>query len=81
MAGTKWIARSDTRSRTCSPITAQAAAAASTVAPNLILTRWLVQLPDIPAERAADCDFLVGTYDYARASRLLGALRRKTRRT
>ncbi len=55
--------------------TAQAAAAASTVAPNLILTRWLVQLPDIPAERAADCDFLVGTYDYARASRLLGALR------
>lgn len=55
--------------------TAQAAMATSTVAPNLILTRWLVQLPDVPAERASDCDFLVGTYDYARAGRLLGGVR------
>ncbi len=55
--------------------TAQAAMEASSVAPNLILTRWLVQLPTVPAERASDCEFLVGTYDYARASRLLGALR------
>ena len=55
--------------------TAQTAMANSVVAPNLILTRWLVQLPELPAERAADCDFLVGTYDYARAGRLLGALR------
>ena len=55
--------------------TAQAALSASVVAPNLILTRWLVQLPEVPAERAADCDFLVGTYDYARATRLLSALR------
>jgi hypothetical protein len=31
-------------------------------------------LPFWPPERAADCDFLVGTYDYARAARLLGAL-------
>lgn len=58
--------------------TAQAAMAASVVAPNLILTRWLVQLQDIPAERAADCDFLVGTYDYARAGRLLGSMRLTT---
>ena len=55
--------------------TAQAATATSTVAPNLILTRWLVQLPDVPAERVSDCDFLVGTYDYARAGRLLGGVR------
>ena len=55
--------------------TAQEAMAASSVAPNLILTRWLVQLPSVPAERATDCDFLVGTYDYARAGRLMGALR------
>lgn len=54
--------------------TAQAALAASTVAPNVILTRWLVQLPDVPAGRASDCDFLVGTYDYARAGRLLDGL-------
>ena len=49
--------------------------AASIVAPNLILTRWLVQLPDVPAEHASDCDFLVGTYDYSRAGRLLNGLR------
>lgn len=55
--------------------TAQAAMAASAVTPNLVLTRWLVQLPDIPPGRATDCDFLVGTYDYARASRLFAALR------
>ena len=55
--------------------TAQQALAGSVVAPNLVLTRWLVQLGDVPAERATDCDFLVGTYDYARASRLLGAVR------
>lgn len=40
--------------------TAQAAIASSAVAPNLILTRWLVQLREVPAERASDCDFLVG---------------------
>lgn len=55
--------------------TAQMAMASSTVAPNLILTRWLVQLPEVPAERASDCDFLVATYDYARAGRLVDALR------
>ena len=55
--------------------TAQTALESSAIAPNLILTRWLVQLPNVPAERASDCDFLVGTYDYARASRLMGALR------
>jgi hypothetical protein len=55
--------------------TAQQALAASVVAPNLVLTRWLIQLPDVPADRTSDCDFLVGTYDYARAGRLLGALR------
>jgi hypothetical protein len=54
--------------------TAQQAMAASVVAPNLVLTRWLVQLPDVPAARAADCDFLVGTYDYARAARLIAAV-------
>lgn len=64
----------------CSAITsrlppAQQAMAASVIAPNLVLTRWLIQLPDVPADRASDCDFLVGTYDYARAQRLLGALR------
>jgi hypothetical protein len=55
--------------------TAQQALAASVIAPNLVLTRWLIQLPDVPVDRATDCDFLVGTYDYARAARLLGALR------
>jgi hypothetical protein len=49
--------------------TAQEAAAGAVVARNLVLTRWLVQLPDVPADRAADCDFLVGTYDHARAAR------------
>ena len=55
--------------------TAQQALAGSAVAPNLVLTRWLVQLQDVPIDRARDCEFLVGTYDYARAARLLGALR------
>ncbi len=55
--------------------TADQALAASVVAPNLILTRWIVQLPEVPAARAADCDFLVGAYDYARARRMLAAIR------
>jgi hypothetical protein len=55
--------------------TAEAAMATSAIAPNLILTRWLVQLPEVPPERAHDCDFLVGTYDYARAARLLNGVR------
>ena len=55
--------------------TAQQAMATSVIAPNLVLTRWLLQLTDVPMERTTDCDFLVGTYDYARAARLLGALR------
>jgi hypothetical protein len=55
--------------------TAQQAMAGSVVAPNLILTRWLVQLSDVPAARAADCDFLTGTYDYARAQRLLASVK------
>ena len=55
--------------------TAQQAMAASVVAPNLVLTRWLVQLPEVPADRAKDCDVLVGTYDYARAERLVRAVR------
>jgi hypothetical protein len=55
--------------------TAQQALAASAIAPNLVPMRWLVQLQDVPADRTSDCDFLVGTYDYARAERLLGALR------
>ena len=55
--------------------TAQQALATSVIAPNLVLTRWLIQLPEVPADRASDCDFLVGTYDYARAARLLNALR------
>jgi hypothetical protein len=54
--------------------TVQQAEAASVVAPNLIHTRWLVQIGDIPASRAADCDFLTGTYDYARAGRLMAAI-------
>jgi hypothetical protein len=54
--------------------TVQQAEAASVVAPNLIHTRWLVQIGDIPASRAADCDFLTGTYDYARAGRLMGSI-------
>ncbi|KAA2212211.1 hypothetical protein F0Q34_16360 [Pseudoroseomonas oryzae] len=29
----------------------------------------------MPAERVSDCDFLAGAYDYARAARLMGALR------
>lgn len=55
--------------------TAQQALAGSVVAPNLILTRWLVQTPGVSPAQATDCDFLVGAYDYARAARLLGAAR------
>ncbi len=58
--------------------TAQQAMAGATTAPNLVLTRWLVTLPDLPADRAADCDFLVGTYDYARAGHLVAAARLTT---
>ncbi len=54
--------------------TVQQAEAASVVAPNLIHTRWLVQVPDVPAARAADCDFLTGVYDYARAGRLIASI-------
>jgi hypothetical protein len=55
--------------------TVQQAEAASVVAPNLIRTRWLVQIGDIAAAHATDCDYLVGTYDYARAARLIGSVR------
>ena len=58
--------------------TAQQAEAASVVAPNLIRTRWLVQIGDIPREHAADCDFLVGTYDYARAAALTANVHTQT---
>jgi hypothetical protein len=61
--------------------TAQQALATSVIAPNLVLTRWLIQLPNVPVDRTSDCDFLVGTYDYARAERLLGALRLTDGRT
>jgi hypothetical protein len=49
--------------------------AKSVVAPNLIFTRWLTQLSDVPPERARDCDYLVGTYDYNRAAALIASLR------
>jgi hypothetical protein len=55
--------------------TAEQALGASVVAPNLVLTRWLVQLPEVPAAKATDCDYLVSTYDYARATRLMHAAR------
>jgi hypothetical protein len=54
--------------------TVQQAEAASVVAPNLIHTKWLVQISDIPASHAQDCDFLVGTYDYARAARVISSI-------
>ena len=54
--------------------TVQQAEAASVVAPNLIRTRWLVQIGDVAPAHAADCDYLVGTYDYARAARLMSAV-------
>ncbi len=55
--------------------TVQEAQATSIVAPNVIRTRWLVQLGEIPIDHAKDCDYLVGVYDYARAARLIGAVR------
>jgi hypothetical protein len=55
--------------------TAQQVEATSPVAPNLIRTRWLVQIGDIAASHAQDCDYLVGTYDYARAARLTAEIR------
>ncbi|MBV8536860.1 MAG: hypothetical protein JO128_14775 [Alphaproteobacteria bacterium] len=54
--------------------TEQEATARSVVAPNLILTRWLTQLADVPAGRVRDCEFLVGTYDYSRAAALIASL-------
>jgi hypothetical protein len=54
--------------------TARQVEAASVVAPNLIRTRWLVQIADIPPARATDCDFLTGTYDYARAAGLVASI-------
>jgi hypothetical protein len=55
--------------------TVQQAEAGSVVAPNLIHTKWLVQIGDIPVSHAQDCDFLVGTYDYARAARVVSSIR------
>jgi hypothetical protein len=54
--------------------TVKQAEAASVVAPNLIHTKWLVQLGEVPPDHAQDCDFLVGTYDYARAARVISAI-------
>jgi hypothetical protein len=54
--------------------TVQEELAKSVVAPNLIFTRWLTQLSDVPPERARDCDYLVGTYDYSRAAALIASL-------
>jgi hypothetical protein len=55
--------------------TVQEAEAASTVAPNIIRTRWLVQIGEISPTHAKDCDYLTGVYDYARAARLISAVR------
>jgi hypothetical protein len=46
----------------------------SVVAPNLIYTRWLTQLSEMPGTRVHDCEFLVGTYDYARAKALMATI-------
>ena len=53
--------------------TVQEELAKSVVAPNLIFTRWLTQLSDVPPERARDCEYLVGTYDYNRAAGLIAS--------
>lgn len=55
--------------------TAAAVSAASIIAPNIIRTRWLTQLTDMPASRTQDCDFLTGSYDYTRAAGLIATLR------
>lgn len=55
--------------------TAQEKMAKSVLAQNLILTRWITQLDQIPAERARDCEYLVGTYDYNRAKSLMNTAR------
>ena len=55
--------------------TVQEALATSVVAPNIIQTRWLTYLADVPANRARDCDFLTGTYDYTRAAALIASVR------
>lgn len=54
--------------------TAQEEMAKSVIAPNLILTRWITQMKKMPSERAQDCDYLVGTYDYSRAAQLIASL-------
>ena len=70
----------DTRNRAfCRAITsrlptAQEVLAGSVVAPNLIFTRWLVDTQDVPPSRAMDCDYLVRTYDYDRAARLIQSI-------
>jgi hypothetical protein len=55
--------------------TATEAMNVSVVAPNVILTRWLTQLREVPSGRERDCEFLAGTYDYARAAALAAAVR------
>lgn len=55
--------------------TVQEELAKSVVAPNLIFTRWLTQLSDVPPDRVRDCEYLVGTYDYNRAKALLASFR------
>lgn len=55
--------------------TVQEELAKSVVASNLIFTRWLTQLADVPAERVRDCEYLVGTYDYNRAKGLIASFR------
>jgi len=54
--------------------TVQEELAKSVVAPNLIQTRWLTQLSEMPPDRVRDCEYLVGTYDYARAAKLLASI-------
>ena len=55
--------------------TVQEELAKSVVSANLIFTRWLTQLSDVPPERVRDCEYLVGTYDYNRAAGLIASLR------
>ena len=58
--------------------TAEEEMSRSPVASNLILTRWLTQISEIPPDRAFDCEFLVGIYDFRRAERLMDSLRDAT---
>jgi len=55
--------------------TVRQAEAGSVVAPNLIHTRWLLQITEVPPGLARNCDFLVASYDYARAARLAASVR------